>query len=169
LAVAGTRGISAVVVAKAAVDRLGWRPPEGVETEVLESGIMLPQVGQGALAVECRRDDDAVRSLLEEIDDPGAGAPVAAERAYLAALGGGCTLPVGAYGDWAPDRQERSGGVAIRLTAMIASADGRIALRHTDTGTDPEALGREMARYLLDDAGGRDLGEWAAAPGEVLA
>jgi hydroxymethylbilane synthase len=121
------------------------------------------------LAVECRQDDDAIRSLLEGIDDPAAGPPVAAERAYLAALGGGCTLPVGAYADWAPDPQERSGDVVIRLTAMIASADGRVALRHTVTGTDPEALGREMARYLLDDAGGRDLGEWAAAPEEVLA
>jgi hypothetical protein len=51
---------------------------------------------------------------------------------------------------------------------MIASADGRVVLRHAQAGTDPEAVGREVARYLLDDAGGRDLGEWGLAPGEVV-
>ena len=101
LAAVGTGGIVAVVVAKAAVDRLEWRPPEGLELEVLEPEVMVPQVGQGALAVECRRDDMTTRSLLEAIDDPVAGPLVGAERAYLAALGGGCTLPVGAHAEWA--------------------------------------------------------------------
>ncbi|MGH9078720.1 MAG: hydroxymethylbilane synthase [Acidimicrobiales bacterium] len=174
LAAVGTRGIAAVMVAKAAVDRLDWRPPDGMQTEVLEPDIMVPQVGQGALAVECRPGDDATRSRLEAVHDVVAGPPVAAERAYLAALGGGCTLPVGAYAAWTTEREEPggreegSGGRVIQLRGMIASGDGRVVLRHTRSGTDPEALGREVARYLLEDAGGRDLGEWVPAPGEVM-
>jgi hydroxymethylbilane synthase len=168
LAAVGTRGIAAVVVAKAAVDRLEWQPPEGMEVEVLEPGVMLPQVGQGALAVECRRDDDVTRSLLEVIDDPVAGPLVGAERAFLAALGGGCTLPIGAHAEWTVEPGDRAEANVIRLTGMIASADGRIVLRHARSGTDPATVGREVARYLLDDAGGSDLGEWAGAPGEVV-
>jgi hypothetical protein len=52
---------------------------------------------------------------------------------------------------------------------MIASADGRVVLRHIHSGADPEALGREVARYLLDEAGGRELGEWGDAPRGVVA
>jgi hydroxymethylbilane synthase len=175
LSAVGTGGIAAVVVAKAAVDRLDWRPPTGMESEVLESDIMVPQVGQGALAVECRPDDDPTRSLLEAVNDALAGPPVAAERAYLAALGGGCTLPVGAHAAWATEpaepgaHGERRRGRHIRLRGMIASADGRVVLRHTHSGSDPVAVGREVARYLLDDAGGRDLGEWVPVAGEVMA
>jgi hydroxymethylbilane synthase len=181
LAAVGSSGIAAVVVAKAAADRLDWRPPVGLRTEVLEPGIMVPQVGQGALAVECRPDDAATRSMLVAIDDAFAGPMVAAERAYLAALGGGCTLPVGAYAEWSTQpvhrpepegrRQPegRDAGREIRLCGMIASADGRVVLRHIHSGADPEALGREVARYLLDEAGGRELGEWGDAPRGVVA
>jgi hydroxymethylbilane synthase len=169
LAAVGTGRIAAVVVAKAAIDRLGWRPPDSLETEVLDPSVMLPQVGQGALAVECRADDDVTRSLLAAIDDPAAGPPVAAERAYLAALGGGCTLPVGAHGGWVEQPEAGAVGPEIRLTGLLASADGRIVLRHSCSGADPVVVGGEVARYLLDDAGGRDLGEWVPAPGEMTA
>lgn len=169
LAAVGTHEIAAVVVAKAAVDRLGWQPPEGMETEVLEPGVMVPQVGQGALAVECRPDDDKTRTLLEGIHDPSAGPTVAAERSFLGALGGGCTLPVGAYAGWAEEPGGGPGARSIRITGLIASADGRVVLRHTEVGDDPESLGRELARYLLEDAGGRDLGEWAEPTGEAVA
>lgn len=168
LAAVGTNSIAAVVVAKAAADRLGWRPPEGLEIEVLEPGRVLPQVGQGTLAVECRRDDGPTRSLLAGVDDPSARLPLEAERAYLAALGGGCTLPVGAHAVWADDAAGRTGANTLRLTAVIASADGRIVLRHAASGGDPASLGVEVARYLLDEAGGRDLLD-QASPGAVVA
>ncbi len=169
LAAVGTGGIAAVVVAKAAVDRLDWRPPDGMETEVLDPSIMLPQVGQGALGVECRTDDESTRSELAAIGDPEAWPPVQAERAYLARLGGGCTLPVGAHAEWVTGTEHEEVRPAIRLTGMIASGDGRVLLRHTRTGSDPEALGQEMARYLLEDAGGGDIGDWVPAPGELPA
>jgi len=182
LATAGTGDVAAVVVAKAAIDRLGWTPPAGLETEVLEPGLMLPQVGQGALAVECREDDADSRRALSAIDDPGGHLLVGSERAFLAELGGGCTLPVGAHAQWVdeavdaeadagveaeaeagPGPRGRAGRSPIRLTGMLASADGVVVLRHESTGDRPDDLGRAVARYLLDSAGGRDLGEWAAS------
>ncbi|HEX4217500.1 MAG TPA: hydroxymethylbilane synthase [Acidimicrobiales bacterium] len=154
LAAAGRRGVVAVVVAKAAVDRLGWEPPDGVDTEVLDQLVMVPQVGQGALAVECRTDDGATRALLSAIDDAAVRRPVSAERAYLAELGGSCTLPVGAFAEVVPELAE------VELTAILASEDGRVVLRHTARGRDPERLGRDVARHLLDDSGGASLASW---------
>ncbi len=176
LAVVGTGPVAAVVVAKAALDRLEWSPPHGVDAEVLSPTIVLPQVGQGALALECRADDEGTRAVLARLDDPHVGPLVTAERAFLAALGGGCTLPVGANASWSIAAPGSGGGPAeITLTGMLASPDGVVVLRHTRTGTSPTELGRSAARYLLDDAGGRGLGEWTptiapgAAPGGPVA
>jgi hydroxymethylbilane synthase len=155
LAAVGSGPVAAVVVAKAATDRLGWSPPDGMSVQVLEPELMLPQVGQGALAVECRVDDDTTRAALAAIDDPTVGPLLRAERAFLAELGGGCTLPVGAHAVWSD-----AGPPSIRLTGMMASADGVVVIRHAAEGPGAESLGRSVARYLLDDAGGRDLGEW---------
>jgi len=155
VAVAGTGDVSAVVVAAAGVDRLEWTAPDGMETEILDPMVMLPQVGQGALAVECREDDPGIRSALSRIDDPSVRRVVTAERAYLAELGGSCTLPVGAFGILAEDGDD---GGAITLSGMMATEDGRMVLRHTVSGDDPEKLGRGLARYLVDEAGGSSLG-----------
>jgi len=120
---------------------------------------MVPQVAQGALALECRSEDHEVLSILELLDDAGVRAQVEAERAFLAELGGGCTLPVGAHAVFADG--EREGRTRLRLTGIMGCADGRVVLRHTDEGVDGPALGRRVARYLLDDAGGADLGPWS--------
>jgi len=173
LGAAGVGDVAAVVVAKAAIDRLGWSPPDRLEIEVLEPETMLPQVGQGALAVECRMEDAVARDALAAIDDPATRRLVAAERAFLAELGGGCTMPVGAHAEWAGADPGAEGGIGtgarshqdpIRVTGMLASEDGLVVLRHGLTGEHPEDLGRAVARYLLDGAGGRHLGEWASAP-----
>ena len=158
LAKAGEQGVTAVVVARAALDRLRWAPPVGQEVDTLDPRIMLPQVAQGALAVECRADDDRTRAALAAIDDARIRRVVEAERAFLAELGGGCTLPVGAHAELAA----ADGQVAevLVLTGMMAGADGHVVLRHEATGSDGPALGRAVARYLLDDAGGADLGPW---------
>lgn len=161
----GAGSVGAVVVAKAALDRLGWSPPAGLEFEVFDTETMLPQVGQGALAVECREDDDVARRALAAIDDPRIRRLVTSERAFLAELGGGCTLPVGAHAEPVGPGVE-SDRTAIRLNGMLASADGLVVLRHELTGDRPERLGRAVARYLLDGAGGHDLGEWGPGPGE---
>ena len=116
---------------------------------------MLPQVAQGALAVECRAGDEATWAALACIDDLAVRRVVEAERAFLAELGGGCTLPVGAHARLCADDT----GTLV-LCGLVAGADGHVVLRHEATGSDGAALGRAVARYLLDDAGGADLGPW---------
>jgi hydroxymethylbilane synthase len=165
LAAVGRRDVAAVIVAKAAADRLGWEPPDGVDTEALDRMLMVPQVGQGALAVECRTDDEATWAQLSAIDDAAVRRAVTAERSYLAALGGGCTLPVGAYAQLVSDDL----GSDVELTAILASEDGRVVLRHTAAGNDPERLGGDVARYLLDDCGGTALGSWGDGEGTAEA
>lgn len=142
----------AIVVAMAALERLGLVDRVA---EVLEPSVVLPQVGQGALAVECRADDATVAELLGAIDDARAHRELRAERAYLDELGGGCDLPCGAL---ARDR----GAGELTLDAVLATRDGRIVLRVADAGTDPEALGRGLARRLLDEHGGSLLLEDAS-------
>jgi len=137
----------AVVLAAAALDRLGIADRIA---QRLDPAVMLPQVAQGALAVECRADDDATRALLGGIDDPAARAAITAERAYLAHLGGGCNLPCGALATVADDG-------TVALEALLASLDGRIALRASGTGRDPAALGTEVAERLLTEEGGAML------------
>jgi hydroxymethylbilane synthase len=158
LAKAGTDGVTAVVVAKAATDRLGWSPPAGTVAEPLELTTMVPQVAQGALAVECRIDDDEVLAALAAIDDPTARPLVEAERAFLAELGGGCTLPAGAHARWTERSRDADGHRRdLLLTGMLAAYDGRIVLHHEAAGDEPVAVGAEVAGWLLEVGGGRQL------------
>jgi hydroxymethylbilane synthase len=138
---------SAVVIAAAALRRLGR---EDRITEALEPETFVPQVAQGALAVECRADDAESAKLLVAIEHEPSRRAVDAERAFLAAVGGGCDLPVGAHATISPDG-------TIALLALLASLDGRVVLRTTATGSDPGAVGVAAARAILDDSGGRAL------------
>lgn len=138
---------AAIVVAAAALDRLGRSERAD---EVLEPDVMLPQVAQGALAVECRENDDETRARLAAIEHGPSRASVDAERAFLAELGGGCALPIGALA-------VAEGAGRLTLTGLLASLDGRIVLRHTATDRDPESLGRAVARHLLHESGGAAL------------
>lgn len=135
----------AIVVAAAALERLGLADRIA---ERMDPAVVLPQVAQAALAVECRAGDDATRDLLSSIDDARLHAAVTAERAFLARLGGGCNLPCGALAETGDD------GV-LRLEALLGSLDGRISLRARVAGRDPEAVGVEAARRLIDEDGGR--------------
>ena len=138
---------AAIVVAAAALERLG-RSHE--LTEVLPTEVLVPQVGQGALAVECRADDDDTRAALSAIEHEPSRRAVDAERAWLAEVGGGCDLPVGAHAT-----VDDAGH--ITLTAMLATPDGRMVLRDRAEGDDPIDLGRRLAHHLLEDAGGHTL------------
>ncbi len=135
----------AVVVALAALARLGL---EDRVATVLPETVMTPQVGQGALAVECRDDDARTHALLASIDDPASHTAVRTERAFLERLGGGCNLPCGAYA------QHRDG--ALVISAVLLSLDGQSVVRATGQGTVPEVLGADVAERLLE-GGGRAL------------
>jgi hydroxymethylbilane synthase len=137
----------AVVVAAAALERLGrWDEI----AEVLSVSVMLPQVGQGALAVESRTGDEVTTRLLAAIDHRPSHRRVLAERAFLERLGGGCELPVGALA------LETDGGGLV-LEGMIARRDGHTVLRRQMEGLEPRALGAALADELLDRCGGRAL------------
>lgn len=157
---ARAEAIGAGVLALAALERLGLAAHVA---EALDPGLVLPQVGQGALAVECRVDDEELRRMLAAVDDVGAHRCVTAERAFLAALGGGCTLPVGALAVPAPGAGDVAEG-RLSLQGILASRDGHVLLRATVEGDDPHALGTRLAAQLLDDAGGRGLDDWADMP-----
>jgi hydroxymethylbilane synthase len=135
----------AIVVAAAALVRLGL---EDRADEYLEPSVVLPQVGQGALAVECRTDDDHALARVVAIDDARVHAAVDAERAYLAELGGGCDLPCGALAHLDGDE--------IVIEAMLAATDGHVVLRATARDADPVVAGRAVAAELMDH-GGRSL------------
>jgi hydroxymethylbilane synthase len=139
----------AVLVAQAALDRLGLGDQAA---EILEPAVMMPQVGQGTMAVECRSGDRRVVDLLSTIDDPATAVAMRAERAFLARLGSGCDLPVGAYATLQP-------GDTLRIDGVVASTDGQVVLRERREGPAASAaeLGAELAVTLLDEAGGRAL------------
>jgi hydroxymethylbilane synthase len=137
---------AAIVVAMAALERLGQA---GRVAEVLAPSVVVPQVGQGALAVECRADDDTARELLATVDHVPSHRALSAERALLAAIGGGCDLPVGGWATVA--------GTTVELVAVLASLDGHVCLRAAASGDDPASVGAAAARKLLVDAGGAAL------------
>jgi hydroxymethylbilane synthase len=141
--------VHAVVVAVAAMDRLGW---SSRLADVLDPVDMLPQAGQGAIAVQCRDEDGEARRVLAPLDDPAAHRALRAERAVLAELGGSCTVPVAA---WA----EALGGPTdtLRVQGLVASGDGRIVVRAAENGDVPESVGAAVARALLVEGGGTSI------------
>jgi hydroxymethylbilane synthase len=135
-------GPDAMVLAAAGLKRLGL---EQYIREYLPVDEMIPAAGQGALAVELRAGDTHLRRMVRAIDDPATHRAVKAERTVLAALGGGCMVPLGAHA-WMPE-----GGELLRLIAVVATPDGKRLLRATREGpaTRPVALGRAVARDLI--------------------
>lgn len=135
-------GLDAVVLAEAGLNRLGLA---NQITERLGPPTFLPAVGQGALGIECRADDEATRALLAPLDDPATHRAIRAERACLAELGGGCSLPLGAW-----TRLEEDG--RLRLDAVVLDPDGRERIMADANGPadEPEALGRRVAGLLRD-------------------
>ena len=135
---------NAIVVAAAALARLGRT---GEAAQLLDPAVVLPQVGQGALALEARDDDTELLAALAALEHRPSRLAVDAERAYLRELGGGCDLPVAAHARVGADGE-------VTLTAMLATLDGHIVLQATETGRDTEELGRSLARRLVDRSGG---------------
>jgi hydroxymethylbilane synthase len=137
--------VSAVVVAVAAMSRLGWADRL---TDILDPMVMLPQAGQGAIAIQCRADDHATRALLSAIDDEPSHRCLRGERAVLAHVGGSCTVPVAAWATVTDGTDE------LVVRGLVASGDGRTMVRLQRSGHDPERVGAEVARALVTEGGG---------------
>lgn len=149
LALVREGALDAVVLARAGLARLG-RLEEVAET--LDPLQVLPAPGQGALAVECRADDEALLALLAPLDDPDTRACVTAERSLLAALEAGCTAPVGALAEVA----EGEDGLELSLRGFVGALDGSFDLRRSVVGPVEAAhrLGSDLAAMLLEDGAG---------------
>jgi hydroxymethylbilane synthase len=136
--------VDALVLALCGLQRLG---KAGVASEILAPELMLPAVGQGALAIECRAADDRLRQRLAPLNDPATAASVAAERAMLAALDGSCRTPIAGL---ATIHEGRLG-----LDALLLAPDGNAERRGRIAGRveDAVALGTELGERLRRDAG----------------
>ena len=147
----------AIILAAAGVHRLGLDQHMRYR---IPAEIMCPAAGQGALAVEIRRDDQPVRKHLKFLDHFPTRLEIECERALLGGLGGGCQVPIGALA-------ETRGG-QMHLIAMAGRPDGSEVLREQASGTDPQQLGRETAQRLLQRGADKILndvyGQEAAVP-----
>jgi len=128
----------AIILAGAGLTRLGL---ESHVTQWLPLEVMLPAPGQGALAVQCRAYDFETLSLLLALEDSSTRAAVTAERQFLLGLGGGCAVPVAAFGQCS----KAGGQLAVSLTGLVASVDGKKIIKVTGQGVDPVALGKNLA------------------------
>ncbi|MFJ9161196.1 hydroxymethylbilane synthase [Streptomyces griseoviridis] len=139
-----TEGLDAVVLAAAGLHRLGLTDAIG---ELLPLDQFPPSPGQGALGIQVRTDESSapLREILSTVGDVAIDAEIRAERALLAELHGGCSVPVGAYGETLPDGQ-------LKLSGQVISLDGTEQITGTLTGpsAEPEKLGAALAASLID-------------------
>ena len=132
-------GLDAVILAASGLRRLGL---DEAITELLDPALFPPSPGQGAMAVQVRAADRELLEMLSAFGDLDADASVRAERALLAQLHGGCSVPVGAYAT-------RDGG-SLTLSAQVTSLDGQQKVTGTAVGANPEETGAELAAILQD-------------------
>jgi len=140
----------AIVLAKAGLVRLGF---ENRISCVLGRKEMLPAVCQGALGIEIRQEDGKTAALVSPLDHAPSRLATAAERAFLASLGGGCQVPIAALA--------RVGWGTLAIEGLVASPDGRTYLRRHIEGpaSAAEALGKALGAEILEEGGGAILGE----------
>jgi hydroxymethylbilane synthase len=140
--------LDGLILAQAGLERLGLGD---VITEVLDPAWMLPAVGQGALGLECRAEDEATRALVGPLNDAVTRQAVLAERALLRALGGGCLVPMGATTSVI--------GEALSLRGAVLSPDGahRVEGELSGPAADPELVGERLAQQLLAQGAGELL------------
>ncbi|MBM7648919.1 hydroxymethylbilane synthase [Bacillus ectoiniformans] len=141
-----TEEYDAIILAAAGLSRMGWT--SDVVTEFLDAEFCVPAVGQGALSIECREDDEELLELLRAFASGETTQTVTAERAFLHKMEGGCQVPIAGYAVLS--------GEDTVLTALVASPDGKTVYKETVMGQDPQAVGEEAAR-LLSERGAKQL------------
>jgi hydroxymethylbilane synthase len=151
---AETGEVDAVILAAAGITRMGWadRIAHYIPTEQMVSA-----VGQGAIGIEIREDDEPMRHVCEAIGHPETMECVTSERVVMRTLEGGCQVPIGAYARFADGR--------LVMDAVVGSVDGTTIVRYSLDGdpAEPEMLGAAMVDRLLDLGAGEVLAEIRAA------
>ena len=142
----------AVVFAAAGLTRLGFDAALGEKMQILGYDEMLPAPGQGALAIQVRADADATLGLLAAIEHDATRLAITAERAFLAGLGGGCAVPVAAFGE------VRHQASAVSLVGLVSSPDGKTAIRVHGESDNAAELGKKLAAEALAQGAARILG-----------
>lgn len=142
--------LDAVILAAAGLKRLGFTDKVA---EYLPTDISIPAIGQGALGIECRLDNEEVKSAIDFFNHPATAYAVRAERALLWRCEGGCQVPIAAFGEVEGDQ--------LTLTGFIASVDGKTSVRGSVSGPaeECEKLGITLAEQLLKDGGHEILAE----------
>lgn len=135
-----TEEYDAIILAAAGLTRLGWA--SDVVTERLDPDICLPAIGQGALSIECRGDDEELRNLLNKFSCEKTDLTVRAERAFLQKMEGGCQVPIAGYAEVNQNGE-------IVLTCLVGSPDGKIIHKELVKGKNPEEVGIEAANRLI--------------------
>jgi hydroxymethylbilane synthase len=138
---AATRGLDAIVLAVAGLERLGERARI---SQTFSIGEMVPAVGQGIIAVQMRRDDRDMARVLSQIDDEATALEASCERAFAQRLGADCYVPVGGCA--------RASGAKVRIVGMMANEDGTGLRRKAIGGdsSDAVSLGTRLAEELLE-------------------
>lgn len=144
-----------ILLAAAGLQRMGWS--DEIVSEYISTDAMIPAVGQGILAIECRDQDQEIRDLLNLIHDQMTEKVAFAERSFLSAIEGSCHVPVGGFATINED-------LSTTLVGFIGSVDGTQILLERETSLDPMQLGQLVADRLLD-AGGREI--LAALPDDL--
>jgi hydroxymethylbilane synthase len=147
--------VDAVILASAGITRMGWADRI---THYIDPDQMVPAVGQGAIGIEIREDDEFMQEVCRTLSDPATLTCVTAERVVMRKLEGGCQVPIGAYCRVAD-------GKKLVMDAMVASVDGETVLRETLEGdvADPVTLGEAMVERLLAMGAGEILAAVRAA------
>ena len=146
----------AIILALAGIKRLGFADRA---SDILGGEHWLPAVGQGALGIICRQNDQRTRAVLSVLDDEPTHRATTAERAFLRELEGGCQVPIAALGI--------TTGASVQLRGLVASLDGTRVLRGNTDSADPEAAGQDLARKLLQQGAAEILDEVRAAMAET--
>jgi hydroxymethylbilane synthase len=137
----------AIILAAAGLERL---QKTALIRERFAPEVLCPAPGQGALAIECRAEDESIHAVLQPLEDRDTRMAITAERKCLAALGGGCLVPIGAYC--------HRDGDDLLLRAVVASPDGRQMISAERRHADAEVLGEQLAQQLLLQGAGAILG-----------
>ncbi|EDL64666.1 hydroxymethylbilane synthase [Bacillus sp. SG-1] len=136
-----TEDYDAIILAAAGLSRMGWT--SNVVTEFLDPEVCVPAVGQGALSIECREDDEELLGLLGKFASDQVTKTVTAERTFLHKMEGGCQVPIAGYAELLQEED-------VKLTVLVASPDGKDIYKETVTGSDPVQVGEEAAALLTE-------------------